>query len=124
MVPRQQIRFEGLSDALRNEVRPFGVDVIVIEPGAIKTEWGGIAVENMQASVSAPYAEIAQKTAQRFAKSGEHGSDPQVIADLIMQAISADKPATRYAGGAFAEQMLEARKHMSDEEFDAMITNF
>lgn len=115
---------EGLSDALRNEVRAFGIDVVVIEPGAIKTEWGGIAVDNMQASVSAPYAEVARKTAQRFAKSGEHGSDPKVIADLVMEAVAAGQPKTRYVGGAFSQDILDARKHMTDEEFDAMITNF
>ena len=52
---------EGLSDCLRVEVRPFGIDVIVIEPGAIQTEWAGIAADGLrQASGSGAYAALAE----------------------------------------------------------------
>src|SRR6218665_93005 len=113
---------EGLSDALRQEVRPFGIDVMVMEPGAIQTGWGNIAAENMlQNAGGTAYEDAAGKTYDFMKKSDGAGSDPQVIADLIMQALGAQKPTARYFGGAFAAEILGARKTMTDEEFDAMM---
>src|SRR5580693_8454140 len=59
---------EGLSDCLRVEVGRFGIDVIVIEPGAIRTEWAGIARDGLlQMSGSGAYAELAKRHAQMLA---------------------------------------------------------
>ncbi|GAO44055.1 oxidoreductase [Flavihumibacter petaseus] len=114
---------EGWSDALRQEVRPFGIDVIVIEPGAVKTEWGSIAVDNMLLHAEGTaYETAAAKRHNGLKTSDAAGADPVVIADLIMEALTAERPKARYVGGAFAAELLESRKNMTDEAFDAMIT--
>ncbi|MET0244893.1 MAG: oxidoreductase [Flavitalea sp.] len=113
---------EGLSDSLRQEVKSFGIDVIVVEPGAIETEWGSIATDNMLKSAAGTvYEDEARKRAEFLKQSSRVASDPKVIADLILEAVTAIKPQTRYFGGAYAAEMLEARKHMSDAEFDALL---
>jgi len=116
---------EALSDSLRNEVRDFGVDVIVIEPGGIKTEWGGIAADNLlKVSGDGRYAEMAHKFADTLrVVDSKFGMDPIVIAQLIEKALTASQPEARYAAGFMAEEVLEMRKHMSDRELDKVLTN-
>jgi short-subunit dehydrogenase len=115
---------EALSDALRNEVRQFGVDVIVIEPGGIKTEWGGIAVDSLlKISGQGRYGKMATNFANMLNSVDENsGVEPKVIADIIYEAIIAEEPETRYSAGFMAKEMLEMRKNLSDKEFDK-ITN-
>lgn len=111
---------EALSDSLRNELRPFGVDVIVIEPGGIKTEWGGIAANNLlKVSGHGRYKQMAEGFAGMLNSVDESsGSDPQLIADIIYKAVIVEEPETRYAAGFMAKEVLEMRKNLSDKEFD------
>ena len=84
---------EGLSDTLRNEVRQFGIKVVVIEPGGIKTEWGGIAADSMvRISGHTAYADTVNKLMKLLKGAEDKGSDPIVIADLIKKAIEAKNP--------------------------------
>jgi NAD(P)-dependent dehydrogenase (short-subunit alcohol dehydrogenase family) len=111
---------EGLSDSLRLELKPFGIDVVVIQPGAIKTEWGGIAVENMKkTSGQGAYRDQVEALAAFFAQT-ERGSEPGVIADVIVKAARARRPRTRYAAGFGARPILFARRVLSDRAFDAL----
>ncbi len=111
---------EGLSDSLRMELKPFGIDVVVIQPGAIKTEWGGIAVENMRkTSGQGAYRDQVEALAAVFAQTGR-GSEPGVIADVIVKAARARRPRTRYAAGFGARPILFARRVLSDRAFDAL----
>ncbi|HEX8868424.1 MAG TPA: oxidoreductase [Lentzea sp.] len=111
---------EGLSDSLRLELKPFGINVVVIQPGGIKTEWGGIAVENMKkTSGSGAYKEQVRQLSGLFSQA-ERGSEPKVIADVIVKAAQARKPRTRYAAGFGARPILFARRVLSDRAFDAM----
>jgi NAD(P)-dependent dehydrogenase (short-subunit alcohol dehydrogenase family) len=115
---------EGLSDCLRVEVAPFGVDVIVIEPGAIRTEWAAIAREGLlQMSGNSAYAELAKRHARLLAtaETSSFASPPDVVARTIVRAVSARHPKTRYATGGGARTILFLRKILSDRMFDRLI---
>ena len=115
---------EGFSDCLRLEVERFGINVVVVEPGGIKTEWGTIAAEQLRkTSGSGAYAEEANKAANRMlhAYRGDRLSPPSLIADAILRAVAARKPRTRYAVGFGAQPMLILRRWLSDRMFDRLI---
>ena len=114
---------EGLSDCLRMELAPFGIDVVVIQPGAIKTEWSRIAREGLLAtSGSGPYAEQARMTAGLLAGADQgSGSPPQVVARAVAQAIDAHRPKTRYVVGGGAKPMIAMRRLLSDRSFDRLM---
>jgi NAD(P)-dependent dehydrogenase (short-subunit alcohol dehydrogenase family) len=114
---------EGLSDALRQELRPFGIDVVVIEPGAIRTEWSGIAVESgLSASGDGPYAERMRRAVGILSNGEARASDPDVVARAIEKAVTSRRPRTRYAIGSGAKPILAARRLLGDRAFDAAIS--
>lgn len=115
---------EGWSDCLRVETRPFGIDVVIIEPGGVATEWGGIAADHLiETSKDGAYARAAAKSARTMARRAQGGgfSAPTVISDVIVKAVTAKRPRTRYAAGAFAGTMLFLRRWLSDRMFDRFI---
>lgn len=113
---------EGLSDSLRMEVKPFGIDVIVIEPGGVKSEWGDIAIENLvRVSGNAAYKDMAKGAEKSFRRTEANNAEPIVIARLIKKAIEVSKPRTRYAGGNMAKPLLFLRGILSDRVFDRLI---
>lgn len=113
---------EGLSDCLRLEVKKFGIDVIIIEPGGIKTEWEDIAIDHlMKVSGSGAYRNLAAMSAKLLATSRKQGSSPDVIAKTIERAILARNPKTRYAAGAGAGIILFLRRVLSDKGFDRLM---
>ncbi|HLZ89495.1 MAG TPA: oxidoreductase [Puia sp.] len=112
---------EGLSDSLRLEVKQFGVDVIIIEPGGVRTEWTGIAVDHAKnTSSKTAYKVLAQKVAQMEAASQNY-AEPIEIAEVIRKAIEARNPKARYAKGSSAGVVLSAKRWLSDSRFDKMI---
>lgn len=118
---------EGWSDCLRLELAPFDIDVIIVEPGAIATEFDDVALEPMlRRSGEGPYREMAQGIASFQRDLGERPdghSPPSVIAETILKAISAARPKTRYVAGKMAKPMLLARRWLSDRGFDRMVTS-
>jgi NAD(P)-dependent dehydrogenase (short-subunit alcohol dehydrogenase family) len=112
---------EGYSDALRNEVAQFGIDVVVIEPGGVASEWARIASdEALRYSGSGAYAGMAHKF-NDLQKQQTQVPGPQVISDLIVKALKAKRPKARYHGGFLAGPMLFLRYILSDRLFDRMI---
>lgn len=115
---------EALSDCLRMEVAPFGIDVVVIEPGGIKTEWGEIAATHLEeTSGSGPYRAQANAVASSLLSesTSERTSPPSVVADAIAEAVTARRPKTRYAVGYGAKPLIAARGLLSDRQFDALV---
>ncbi len=116
---------EAISDCLRLEMQPPGIDVVIIEPGGIRTEWAAIAAGKLRATSSmGAYADAGEMPwapsmgGEAFAK---RLSPPELIADTIAKALSARRPKTRYAVGSGAKPLLFLRRLLSDRAFDGLI---
>jgi NAD(P)-dependent dehydrogenase (short-subunit alcohol dehydrogenase family) len=119
---------EALSDALRFEVRGFGIDVIVIEPGPIKTRFGDTAIGSIGsvARTESPYAtfNIALAAKVREAYDGPlamMAAGPEAVARVIERAILARKPRSRYPVTAAARLVMGLRRWLPDSAFDAFL---
>jgi NAD(P)-dependent dehydrogenase (short-subunit alcohol dehydrogenase family) len=115
---------EAISDALRIEVAPFGVNVIVIQPGVVQTRGDKSALDGIPTRVNSPYA-AALARFRRFllrnaSPEDETALSPEAVAQVIVQAVSADHPLARYKVGAEAEQLTSPRRKLSDQEWDAI----
>ena len=112
---------EGYSDALRNEVARFGIAVVVIEPGGIESEWSGIAGDEAERySGHGAYADLVARFRGVQARL-QSAPPPTVISDLVVRALKARRPATRYHGGRLAGPMLFLRWLLSDRAMDGLM---
>lgn len=115
---------EAISDCLRMEVAPFGIDVVVIEPGGVKSEWSGIAAEKVrETSGTGPYAAQGQAVAESLTSGSTErfSSPPSLIGRTIRKAATARRPRTRYAVGFGAKPMIAAHSVLPDRAFDGMM---
>jgi NAD(P)-dependent dehydrogenase (short-subunit alcohol dehydrogenase family) len=115
---------EALSDCLRMEVSRFGVHVVVIEPGAVRTEWADIATDHVRrVSGSGPYADQAAEIAALFESESarRRASPPSVVADAVAKAVTARRPRTRYVTGFGARPLILLRRVLPDRVYDAAV---
>jgi NAD(P)-dependent dehydrogenase (short-subunit alcohol dehydrogenase family) len=118
---------EALSDALRFEVKGFGIDVVIIEPGLIITEFG----ETANASIGAveehgPYAkfnaDVGRVTANAYTgPMARFGAGPEAVAGKISKALTARRPSTRYTVTPSAKVMLGMRRMSTDRMWDRFV---
>ncbi len=115
---------EGLSDCLRMELAPLGIKVVVIEPGAIKTEWPAIAGRSLaETSGRGPYAEWALPHARILSSAAalaDFASPPEVVAKTISRALKSWRPRTRYATGGRAKTFMALNWLLSDRLKDRL----
>jgi NAD(P)-dependent dehydrogenase (short-subunit alcohol dehydrogenase family) len=112
---------EGLSESLRFELRPFGVNVIIIEPGVIKTNFINAMKTAKKADESDVYRDITLKVVTGVKMMAEMGTSPKEVANVIMSAIKDEKSLPRYVVGNDAAMFLEAKKMKTDIEFENYI---
>ena len=109
---------EGLSESLRFELAPFGVNVVIIEPGVIKTSF----MKNMKLAKKSEldpiYRDITAKVISGVKMMAEMGTPPKEVANIIMKALKDEKPLPRYIVGNDASMFLEAKKNKTDIEFE------
>jgi NAD(P)-dependent dehydrogenase (short-subunit alcohol dehydrogenase family) len=120
---------EAISDALRFEVRGFGIDVIVVEPGLIKTAFGETAAGSVaEVPAGGPYGEfnaaVAKSTAEVYdGPLARLGGGPDAVARTIEKAISARRPKTRYPVTASARLALGQRRLVTDRMWDRLMSS-
>jgi len=119
---------EALSDALRFEARPFGIDVVVIEPGPIKTRFGDTAIESVRSlgASGSPYAAFNAVLAQKIKEAyegpmGRFAAGPEAVARVIEKAIAAERPRTRYPVTFAARLLMGVRRWLPDRAFDGFL---
>jgi len=113
---------EGLSESIAYELEPFGIKVILIEPGAIGSNFmKGSVLPKRALDPQSPYSELVQKFSVKTSSQHDNATQPEEVAKTIFQAISIEKPEFRYVVGNDAVSLLEARKNMPYSEFQKMI---
>jgi NAD(P)-dependent dehydrogenase (short-subunit alcohol dehydrogenase family) len=118
---------EALSDALRFEVKGFGIDVIVIQPGPIKTAFGDTAVGSIAMPPNSPYANFNAVLEKQIREAYEGGpmarfaAPPQAVAEAIEKAITATNPKTRYKVTLAARVLMTLRHLLPDRAFDTFL---
>jgi len=112
---------EGLSESMRYELKEFGVNIVIIEPGVIKTN----IVENLKTAagtrsiLESPYTGLIERSSNAFGKMMDNNSSPpKLVAEAILNAITSKDPEIRYVVGDDAKSIMKIRKNSSDKEFE------
>jgi NAD(P)-dependent dehydrogenase (short-subunit alcohol dehydrogenase family) len=111
---------EGLSESMRYELKEFGINIVIIEPGVIRTN----IVENLKTAdirsrSKSLYADLIERVSKGFGKMMDSSSSPpKLVAEAILNAITSKEPEIRYVVGDDAEYIMKVRKSTSDKEFE------
>jgi NAD(P)-dependent dehydrogenase (short-subunit alcohol dehydrogenase family) len=113
---------EGVSESLRYETQPFGIKVVLIEPGVIGSNFlRNAKLAQMALEPTSPYAPMVQTLQKASTRIYEQATPPEEVAKVILKAVTIDNPDLRYLVGNDAIQMIQARKGMSDQEFGVLL---
>jgi NAD(P)-dependent dehydrogenase (short-subunit alcohol dehydrogenase family) len=122
MYHASKFALEGFTESLRHELTEFNIDVILIEPGVIRSNF----VENIRTaknydSNNSPYAKTIQKVFEGLEPMVANASDPKEVAQVILDAANSSNPNIRYTVGKDAESILKARAELSDRELEKWV---
>ena len=115
---------EGLSESMSYELEPFGIRVVIIEPGVIRTNFKKNSVmskKSLDNSSISPYSSIIQKMDASISSIVEHATPPEEVAKAILHPVISNNPELRYLVGNDIIMMAETKKSMSDEDFRKMM---
>ncbi|MFL6406259.1 MAG: SDR family oxidoreductase [Nitrososphaeraceae archaeon] len=117
---------EGLSKSIQYEVEPFGIKIILIEPGSIGSNfWKNLKMaakaSGLDNNDNSPYRQLSNNILDTFKQIEQNTIHPSEVAKVILQAVTSDNPDFRYVVGKDAAMILEARRTMYDREFQDLI---
>jgi NAD(P)-dependent dehydrogenase (short-subunit alcohol dehydrogenase family) len=114
---------EGLSESMQYELEPLGIKIIVIEPGGVGSNFlkNLKMASNTSDPLNSPYRSMQSSISEYFKQWSQNLMHPSEVAKAILQAVTADNPDFRYVVGKDAITALEARRNMSDREFQTMM---
>jgi NAD(P)-dependent dehydrogenase (short-subunit alcohol dehydrogenase family) len=113
---------EGLSESMSYELEPFGIKVVIVEPGVIMTNIvNTMVVARKSQDPNSAYSQMMQKMANTFEGLMKNSSSPDLVANVVLKAVKDENPNFRYLAGNDVEQWLGAKRNMSDEEFHKMM---
>ena len=109
---------EGLSESIAYELEPFGIRVVLVEPGVVKTNFANDMVFAKKAQEpNSPYSQMMQRMGANWQSMVENGSSAELVARVVLDAITSKDPNLRYIAGKDMEGWMQARTSMSDVEF-------
>jgi len=109
---------EGLSESIAYELEPFGIRVVLVEPGVVKTNFGNDMIFAKKAQdPNSPYMNIMQKMGSNWQYMMENGSTAELVAKVVLDSMSSKDGNLRYIVGKDIEGWMQARRGMSDPEF-------
>jgi len=113
---------EGLSESIAYELDQFGIKVILVEPGVIRTNFdSGMVMAKKSQNTTSPYFNMTKKMDTVFRQLLRNCSPPSLVADVVSQAVKSENPNLRYLAGKDVEQWADQKKKMSDSEFFNMM---
>lgn len=113
---------EGLSESIQYELEPVGIKVILIEPGAVGSNfWKNIKIAKSSSDSNSPYTQFGNRILKAYKEMEQNTISPSVVANTILDAVTSNNPQLRYVVGEDAAKTLEARKNMPDREFGDLI---
>jgi NAD(P)-dependent dehydrogenase (short-subunit alcohol dehydrogenase family) len=114
---------EAMSDALRVEVKPFGISVVLVEPGLIRTEFESVASGGLAGQASGPYAAL-RTTSDEVMRRGYRsrlGAEPAAVAGVIKDVVTASHPRPRYVVTPAAKAQVQLRRFGGDRLWDRIV---
>lgn len=114
---------EAISDGLRGELAPFGIEVVVIQPGFIATEFLQVADELARPVIeqAGPYAPFFAGLSRLYERAKRMAGQPDEIAELVAQALTAERPRIRYAAPSHAHLALALKRLLPERLFDSLL---
>jgi NAD(P)-dependent dehydrogenase (short-subunit alcohol dehydrogenase family) len=113
---------EGVSECIRYELGSFGIRIILVEPGAVGSNfWKNLKMTSVSQNPNLPYRQIIDNVSEIFSKMTENVIHPSEVAKVVVDAVTSDDPEFRYVVGKDANMMIDAKKNMSEREYEHFV---
>ena len=113
---------EGVSECIRYELGPFGIRIILVEPGAVGSNfWKNLKMTSVSQSPTSPYRQIIDDVSKVFSKMTENVIHPSDVAKVVVDAVTIEDSEIRYVVGNDANLLMDAKKNMSEKEYEHFI---
>jgi NAD(P)-dependent dehydrogenase (short-subunit alcohol dehydrogenase family) len=110
---------EGLTESVAYEVEPFGIKIVLVEPGFVRTNFSNVVAKKSQ-STNSQYSKMTEKMAASIEQMKLKSSPPELVANVVLEVVTSKNPNLRYLAGKDVEKWMEQKKNMSDEQFFSM----